>query len=817
MTVKTKKDNMKKRTMSKDEMIIDNTNATNINSVVDGQFEENSESKMVDRFKAAYALNLCTVSISQIVEYADLVVLEQEYENILNNLNLEIISDDESVLKILRQILDVVTFFRISESEKALIEKEYQNRMKNAIWSSAPKLGMIVSAPGSASKGMSSVNLFAVTTSLISQVGLCYMNYRKNKKEYAADKERKNWELQRSAIEQFNGLRRELFDTAWHLAKKYGFNDEWRLTENQIRQYNEILLDSNDLRRYERLNFMKDKFVAYPYFWYYLGSAANAIYNDKTIKIDSNKRKEFKKIAIESFDTFRLENRYNILREDLTAVACLLEYVDLLDPEKEREKILALIDEAYAIAGNSKDALQICALDYMKTGCLDKANIILKYLINENYNAAMNVQLYSSILVNSFLAGDKSAASEYKLLEIKTRGLILYPLPNKKDSDIAELNSKFWRAMRESLTRKYAYAIRFYIVNKNIQFKQLIAPPLIDEPLVSFYYSENDEERKNAYLTMLANNTKKGDFCSRMVRINYSGRLIEFFNTFVEEIRGIMPDGRVKEEDIVEELKTEIKHNIVKRKNVINISFDYEKFDDKLFEELLSYKVQDFFEDTIGNLTNDYWNRHINGIKDFSQYAFEEQKIYSFCNIHDIHIPELIDVESIVEQKNKKYFDLYDLLGKEAKVNEIQTVLMSELRELIKKYKFGLSNQKNLIILDNDEINSYITHWRRKKSCSNIKNIVGIFKINSLNLFLTSERIYIGSSKECCEYKGVSLKSDSLMVGSKKIKPSVLDIELFKKMADDMAEIIMNHKTVNRPGLKKIERNESVLLGIDDN
>ena len=42
-----------------------------------------------EKLMAAYALNLCTVSVSQIVDYSDLVILEQEYEAILNNLNLE--------------------------------------------------------------------------------------------------------------------------------------------------------------------------------------------------------------------------------------------------------------------------------------------------------------------------------------------------------------------------------------------------------------------------------------------------------------------------------------------------------------------------------------------------------------------------------------------------------------------------------------------------------------------------------------------------------------------------------------------------------
>ena len=51
----------------------------------------------VDQITAAYALNLWTVSISQIIDYNDVNVLEQEYNTIMNNLNLENMPDDEAL------------------------------------------------------------------------------------------------------------------------------------------------------------------------------------------------------------------------------------------------------------------------------------------------------------------------------------------------------------------------------------------------------------------------------------------------------------------------------------------------------------------------------------------------------------------------------------------------------------------------------------------------------------------------------------------------------------------------------------------------
>ena len=65
------------------------------------------------RKKAAYALNLCLVSVSQIIDYGDVYILEQEYQSILNNLNLEHMPKDDALLDVLRQILDTITLFAV--------------------------------------------------------------------------------------------------------------------------------------------------------------------------------------------------------------------------------------------------------------------------------------------------------------------------------------------------------------------------------------------------------------------------------------------------------------------------------------------------------------------------------------------------------------------------------------------------------------------------------------------------------------------------------------------------------------------------------
>ena len=414
--------------------------------------DEKAEKTEEEKLRAAYALNLCTVSVSQIIDYNDIYFLEREYDAILNNLNLEKMPKDEALLSILRQLLDVITFFRIQEGDRKLMEKEYDQKMKNAIWSAIPNPSMIVA-------GGSPV---AIAVSLASQVGIGYMNYRKEKAIINQEKERKEWELQRSAMEQFNGLRRELFDTAWRLADEYNFPDEYRITERQISQYNNILLDADDLRRYERLEYISDKFKAYPPFWYYLGNAANLVYQDERYPISV--RGEYKNRAMVHFDYFFRITEQNLLREDQLIASCALEMFDLVEDKSEKMKLL---EKAKNASGNAFDVLQICAVSYLKIGEVDKTCGLLKMLINENYNATLNAQLLSRLYVSRIIDGDEVYRDKYETLVLRfPQTQYLYPLPKvipQTEKQREQLSNEFARLQKNNLKYSFADVMKQYI------------------------------------------------------------------------------------------------------------------------------------------------------------------------------------------------------------------------------------------------------------------------------------------------------------------------------------------------------------------
>lgn len=439
-----------------------------------------------DKKRAAYALNLCTVSISQIVDYNDLNILEQEYEGILNNLNLENFPKDEALLKVLKQILDTVTFFRIQEGDKVFIEREYEQKMKNAIWSAVPNFGLIVAGG----------NPYTMLISLASQVGIGYMNYRKQKAENGLEHDKQLWQLQKSAIEQFNALRRELFDTAWRLADRYGFKDSWRLTEKQISQYNAILMDTNVYRKFSRLEAIKDNFEAYPPFWYFFGHAALEIANGfKDVK--SEESAYFISEAQKSFQKFidiYVANNRQLLREDHLASANCLEYIGLLDSNKDRDTISNLLSIAIENAGNSMDIIQFCAFGYLKIGDKTNAEKYLKQLVIENYNAATNGQLLSYHYVCNRDKDEKRYSAEYGHLKHFVSERYLFPWSESKA--IGDLNDDFLKQQRDILELKYNHVYEALKEKKVCLLNRKLQTPRDDTNYPDSYFGDDLFARK---------------------------------------------------------------------------------------------------------------------------------------------------------------------------------------------------------------------------------------------------------------------------------------------------------------------------------
>jgi len=338
-----------------------------------------------DKRRAALALNMCMVSVSQIIDYKDVNILRQEYDAILNNINLQHVIKDETLLNAFRSILDIVTFYLIQEGDKEMAEREYKLRMKNAIFDAFPR-GAFIAGGDWVSMG----------AAIGAMVGVGYLNYRRSKARSGLDLEKRMWELQRSAIEQLHGLRRSLFETAWRLSETYQFPDEWRLTEKQITQYNQVLMDSDPHRQYDRMTALDRTFVAFPPFWYFKARSALETCRQYEEVDKEELASEFRAKALTALDKFD-EAYFPLMREDIIAASAALDKFSLLRPGTDREQMINLLTRAKNVAGSAFDVLQICAVNYIALGETEEAMSILRNLVNEDYNTQLNGRILSRL------------------------------------------------------------------------------------------------------------------------------------------------------------------------------------------------------------------------------------------------------------------------------------------------------------------------------------------------------------------------------------------------------------------------------------
>ncbi len=735
--------------------------------------------------KAAYALNLCMVSISQIVDYNDLYVLDQEYEMILNNLNLENMPKDEALLNILKQTLDTITYFRIQEGDRRFIEKEYQHNVKNALWSSVPRNLNILTCGESPWAIVISAAL-----SLTCQVGTGYMNYRRNRANYSITREKQNWELQKSAMEQFNGLRRDLFDTAWRLADEYNFADELRLTERQIDLYNSILDDNDDMRKYERLSIISGAFDAYPPFWFFIGDAAARIAtNQSNLELKS----KFKYLAISHFDKYIEMSKSNLLRENILLSTCALEYIDLLDPDKDIERILSLLELATKNAGNENDIIELIGIAYMKIGNTECASNEFRRLINEGYNVGINVQLLSSLYVQEYLSNPEPKRKHeieelYLTLISRTRGNDTFRLPVNTNEDWNAINTEFVTTQQDRIIEQFNRMVEELEKKYNILYNKLI--PLDLKKTREYgdnWYLDSDGSLENTQterrLAEIAKNIKKDDrfaiLCLKYSEESFSEQALDILSSLancVAKYLSLVIGLDDSEEEAIVERNSSLKYDLADylkdgiSKNASAFKYIDDAFEHRDPQEQFMTAVKDAnYKDITGDYYSELLRRGEESIRNtynMSDLFNFESSIRALCVDQGIRINSRMSIDS-GEDANNVEIPLSVIYGEKAQ-SKIEDKLegLNKKRELlliIKDYEKDMILNPNEVMLytEKSDINLYISKSQllKKLSRTNIIAILDDVGKRNRDLIFTLEGLYIigndhyVSSGEVFEYQ----------------------------------------------------------------
>lgn len=452
-----------------------------------------------DQITAAYALNLWTVSISQIIDYNDVNVLKQEYETIMNNLNLDNMPKDEALLDVIKEIMEEITFLRISEGDKGIVEREYQHKLKNAVWSAVPNVGAI----------FATANPVAMGVTLATQVGIGYMNYRRNRADYELENERTKWQIQRNRMEHLHALQKQLFETAWRMTDAHKFEDRFRLTETQISDYDKALMQANPVKRFNDLDAMKSNYEAYPAFWYQIGSTANSIYLNEN---DAELKEYYREKALDCFKQYDELNQFNLLRHDVITAAWAFEYLELqgLSDKECPEEAKRLIGIAEKHAGNAFDVLELCAFSYLRIRDYENAVRLFHFLVNKDYNIEINTQILSGLYIKEMFSGKEEAVKrarlEYKLLPRITDEKYIIPVP-PEGTDMSQW-SPAWN--KEEPFDDFVHSVEAERRQEHLAEARKNARPFYQRPIL--IVSDSDLETESEYfMAVLSENKNKID------------------------------------------------------------------------------------------------------------------------------------------------------------------------------------------------------------------------------------------------------------------------------------------------------------------
>lgn len=323
---------------------------------------------------AAMTLNYLHGSLNKIVLYNDKIVLEEEYNNIINNLNLTVIEDPELV-HVITYLMDTLTQFRLSEMDREKFRKEYEEKLEGAMSGALVGLANI--------RGSNPIEL---GVNAVLGIGSAYLNYKNAQKSLKNELKDSTYELDKGAITDLNNIRKEFIITYWEIMKRYNMPDEWRVSEKQFTRLIDILKDDNDEKQYRQLLRMQDELAVLPMFWYELSLVARKLQKkDDELNFISKYESLNDKL-------FRHNSMYSLL---------LANKISYMNINTDKEEIIQSLKKIYEIDSLNANRKLFSAMKYMQLGDYANADSLLTQNIDDNFLANISGRLKLNIYLDT--------------------------------------------------------------------------------------------------------------------------------------------------------------------------------------------------------------------------------------------------------------------------------------------------------------------------------------------------------------------------------------------------------------------------------
>lgn len=249
------------------------------------------------------ALNMAIVSVNRILTTQDRTVLDWEYENIINRLAIGNIEGDPEIRSLFDELLSFISGKRLRQEDLKRLKESQKHREQEAYYRSMSKGFGNVRAPENDS-------LWGWVASMIvsaaSSVSTGYYDYHASKEQIHREISSESWKLTRQELEDCNRLQSTLLNLSWGLISKYHLPNEYRLTQENIREFLAAMEAQDPAKRLGRLTFIERKFKVYPPYWFFRADSAMRAGNSQECRKCFDRFNEVWRPVL-NYDPYKLE------------------------------------------------------------------------------------------------------------------------------------------------------------------------------------------------------------------------------------------------------------------------------------------------------------------------------------------------------------------------------------------------------------------------------------------------------------------------------------------------------------------------------
>lgn len=321
--------------------------------------DDKSDNCAISREQVVAQMNYCINSITNVVHYKSMPLLEHEIDQLLNNLTMEQVVGLYEVQSFRSEMIEKISALQITEEERELMKRVQEMKRENLLYQSiANSLNptLLLTGGRNSSKQLAFMAIITVARTAV--------EFKSASNEADIEELQAMWKYRKEDLKNFADLRKDALELVYHLFQKYILNESERLTEATSSLFSQIIAEVDPHTRVRKLLDNKSTFASIADYYYYLGMAyVDAGDYDEGIKYLDHYLSLYQKAPI-----FRYDEKSGCIA--LTKLA--------IDHNLSHDEIIKLVTTALQNLPNNGPAIIQCALVLNDIGEQERAFNLLR-------------------------------------------------------------------------------------------------------------------------------------------------------------------------------------------------------------------------------------------------------------------------------------------------------------------------------------------------------------------------------------------------------------------------------------------------------